>query len=185
MYERFTDRSRKVMVLATQKAKELKHEYVGTEHILLGLLVEENNVASNILKKMNVSLHEVGAAVERIVQRGPDMSLPDKLPLTPRSKKVIEHAITNARELNHNYVGTEHLLLGLLSEPDGIACQVLTEIGVSLDKVKAEIVALLKEKPVIESQEEEEARAKIEQIKDAIANQKPIDAINIIKKIVG
>src|SRR5438067_5230362 len=141
MYERFTDRARKVMQLANQEAQRFNHEYVGTEHILLGLVKEGSGVAANVLKNLDVGLKKIRLEVERIVQRGPAESyaLMGRLPYTPRSKKVIEYAIEEARELKHNYVGTEHLLLGLVREQEGVASQVLTNLGLTADRIRAEV----------------------------------------------
>ena len=125
MFERFTDRARKVMALANQEAQRFNHEYIGTEHILLGLVKEGSGVGANVLKNLDVDLRKVRLEVEKLVKSGPDMVTMGKLPQTPRAKKVIEYAIEEARNLNHNYVGTEHLLLGLLREHDGVAAQVL------------------------------------------------------------
>ena len=119
MYERFTDRARKVMQLANQEAQRFNHEYVGTEHVLLGLIKEGSGVAANVLKNLDVDLRKIRNEVEKIVQAGPDMVTMGKLPQTPRAKKVIEYAIEEARNLNHNYVGTEHLLLGLVARAGG------------------------------------------------------------------
>src|SRR5262245_31135769 len=129
MYERFTDNARKVMKLADQEARGLHHEYVGTEHILLGLVSEGRGVAANVLKNLRVDLEQVRSEVETIVTTGPEGTRkPKKLPQTPRAKKVIEYAIEEARNLSHNYVGTEHLLLGLLREQEGVAGQVLRSL---------------------------------------------------------
>src|ERR1700755_1818199 len=133
MYERFTDRARKVMQLANQEAQRFNHEYVGTEHVLLGLVKEGSGVAANVLKNLDVDLRKIRVEVEKIVQSGPDMVTMGKLPQTPRAKKVIEYAIEEARNLNHNYVGTEHLLLGLLREQEGVAAQVLMNLGLKLE----------------------------------------------------
>ena len=105
MYERFTDRARKVMQLANQEAQRFNHEYIGTEHILLGLVKEGSGVAANVLKNLDVDLRKIRIEVEKIVQTGPDMVTMGKLPQTPRAKKVIEYAMDEARNLNHNYVG--------------------------------------------------------------------------------
>src|SRR5229473_2906672 len=113
MYERFTDRARKVMQLANQEAQRFNHEYIGTEHILLGLVKEGSGVAANVLKNLDIDLRKIRLEVEKIVQSGPDMVTMGKLPQTPRAKKVIEYSIEEARNLNHNYVGEEVLnLLG-------------------------------------------------------------------------
>lgn len=143
MYERFTDRARKVMQLANQEAQRFNHEYIGTEHILLGLVKEGSGVAANVLKNLDVDLRKIRIEVEKIVQTGPDMVTMGKLPQTPRAKKVIEYAMEEARNLNHNYVGTEHLLLGLLREQEGVAAQVLMNLGLKLDDVRDEVLNLL------------------------------------------
>jgi ATP-dependent Clp protease ATP-binding subunit ClpC len=143
MYERFTDRARKVMQLANQEAQRFNHEYIGTEHILLGLVKEGSGVAANVLKNLEVDLRKIRLEVEKIVQSGPDMVTMGKLPQTPRAKKVIEYAMEEARNLNHNYVGTEHLLLGLLREQEGVAAQVLMNLGLRLEDVRDEVLTLL------------------------------------------
>lgn len=143
MYERFTDRARKVMQLANQEAQRFNHEYIGTEHILLGLVKEGSGVAANVLKNLDIDLRRIRLEVEKIVQAGPDMVTMGKLPQTPRAKKVIEYSIEEARNLNHNYVGTEHLLLGLLREQEGVAAQVLINLGLKLEDVREEVLNLL------------------------------------------
>src|SRR3954449_8757392 len=143
MFERFTDRARKVMALANQEAQRFNHEYIGTEHILLGLVKEGSGVGANVLKNLDVDLRKVRIEVEKLVKSGPDMVTMGKLPQTPRAKKVIEYAIEEARNLNHNYVGTEHLLLGLLREHDGVAAQVLMNLGLKLEEVREEVLNLL------------------------------------------
>ena len=143
MFERFTDRARKVMALANQEAQRFNHEYIGTEHILLGLVKEGSGVGANVLKNMDVDLRKVRLEVEKLVKSGPDMVTMGKLPQTPRAKKVIEYAIEEARSLNHNYVGTEHLLLGLLREHEGVAAQVLMNLGLKLEEVREEVLNLL------------------------------------------
>jgi len=143
MFERFTDRARKVMALANQEAQRFNHEYIGTEHILLGLVKEGSGVGANVLKNLEIDLRKVRLEVEKLVKPGPEMVTMGKLPQTPRAKKVIEYAIEEARNLNHNYVGTEHLLLGLLREHDGVAAQVLMNLGLKLDQVREEVLNLL------------------------------------------
>ncbi len=143
MFERFTDRARKVMALANQEAQRFNHEYIGTEHILLGLVKEGSGVGANVLKNLDVDLRKVRVEVEKLVKSGPEMVTMGKLPQTPRAKKVIEYAIEEARNLNHNYVGTEHLLLGLLREHDGVAAQVLMNLGLKLEEVREEVLNLL------------------------------------------
>src|SRR5438128_46207 len=143
MYERFTDRARKVMQLANQEAQRFNHEYIGTEHILLGLVKEGSGVAANVLRRLYIDLRKIRLQVEKIVQSGPDMVTMGKLPQTPRAKKVIEYSIEEARNLNRNSVGTEHLLLGLLREQEGVAAQVLMNLNLKLEEVREEVLNLL------------------------------------------
>ncbi len=143
MYERFTDRARKVMQLANQEAQRFNHEYIGTEHVLLGLIKEGSGVAANVLKNLDVDLRKIRLEVEKLVQSGPDMVTMGKLPQTPRAKKVIEYSMEEARNLGHNYVGTEHILLGLLREQEGVAAQVLMNLGLKLEDVREEVLNLL------------------------------------------
>ena len=143
MFERFTDRARKVMALANQEAQRFNHEYIGTEHILLGLVKEGSGVGANVLKNLDVDIKKLRLEVEKLVKSGPDMVTMGKLPHTPRAKKVIEFAIEEARSLNHNYIGTEHLLLGLLRETEGVAAQVLMNLGMKLEDVRQEVLNLL------------------------------------------
>ncbi len=131
------------MALANQEAQRFNHEYIGTEHILLGLVKEGSGVGANVLKNLGVDLHKVRVEVEKLVKAGPDMVTMGKLPTTPRAKKVTEYAIEEARNLNHNYIGTEHLLLGLLREHDGVAAQVLMNLGLKLEEVREEVLTLL------------------------------------------
>jgi ATP-dependent Clp protease ATP-binding subunit ClpA len=145
MFERFTERARTVMALANQEAQRFNHEYVGTEHILLGLVKEGHGVGANVLRKLGVDLTKVRSEVEKLVKPGPDPVAPGKLPYTPRAKKVVECAIAEARRLDHNYVGTEHVLLGLLAEREGVAAQVLTNLGVRQEDARKEILHLLGE----------------------------------------
>src|SRR6188768_3078071 len=150
MYERFTDRARKVMQLANQEAQRFNHEYIGTEHILLGLVKEGSGVAANVLKNLDIDLRKIRLEVEKIVQHGPggDQVVMGRLPHTPRAKKVIEYSVEEARNLNHNYVGTEHLLLGLLREQEGVAAQVLMNLGLKLEDVREEVLNLLGHNPM-------------------------------------
>jgi len=131
------------MALANQEAQRFNHEYIGTEHILLGLVKEGSGVGANVLKNLGVDLHKVRIEVEKLVKAGPDMVTMGKLPQTPRAKKVIEYSIDEARNLNHNYVGTEHLLLGLLREHEGVAAQVLMNLSLKLEEVRDEVLHLL------------------------------------------
>jgi Clp amino terminal domain, pathogenicity island component len=150
MYERVTNQTRKVMQLANEEAQRFNHEYIGTEHLLLGLLRSGPSAAVNVLKGFGIDVHRVRRQIERIVQVGPggEQVLIGKLPHTPRAKKVIEYTVEEARSLNHNYVGTEHLLLGLLREEEGVAAQVLMNLGLSLDEVRAAVQREVQRPPV-------------------------------------
>ena len=140
----FTERVRKVLAMAREEAARLHHEYVGTEHILLGLIREGEGVAAAVLQNLSVDLEDIQQKIEETVKKGKAAQAtgPD-LPYTSRAKKVLELAMGEARELNHSYVGTEHLLLGLLREEKGIAAQVLTDVGVNLEAARAETLRLL------------------------------------------
>jgi len=131
------------MQLANQEAQRFNHEYIGTEHVLLGLIKEGSGVAANVLKNLDIDLRKIRLEVEKLVQSGPDMVTMGKLPQTPRAKKVIEYSMEEARNLNHNYVGTEHILLGLLREQEGVAAQVLMNLGLKLEEVREEVLNLL------------------------------------------
>lgn len=144
MYDRFTDRARKVFQLATQEAQRLNHDMIDTHHVLLGLLKEGAGVAATVLKNLDVDLRKIRHEVEKLVKEGPDMVAMGRLRQTPETKKVIEYAIEEARNLNHNYVGTEHILLGLLREGEGLAFRVLNNhLGLTVDFVRKSIVGLL------------------------------------------
>ena len=142
LYERFTERARKVMQLANNEAQRFNHEYIGTEHILLGLIKEARGVAGSILAIMAVDLHKVRTEVEKLVQSGPDMVTMGKLPQTPRARKVIEYSMEEAQGIGDNHVGTEHILLGLLREGGGVASQVLMNLGLKLEDVRKEVLRL-------------------------------------------
>jgi len=143
MFDRFTDRARKVMQLARSEAMRFNHEYIGTEHILLGLIQEGSGVAANVLKNLGLDLSKIRHEIEKSVQAGPNMVTIGQLPFTPRAKKVLEFAVEEATALGHNYIGTEHLLLGLLRETGGKAAQVLLNLGVRLQEVREEVLELL------------------------------------------
>lgn len=142
MFQRFTERAQKVLVLAQEEARRLKYPFIGTEHILLGLIREGEGIAARALEELNISADKVAAAVEQIVEMG-DQSVPADIPPTPRAKKVLELAVEESRRLGHNYVGTEHLLLGLIQEGEGVAAQVLTALGANLDRVRQQVVSML------------------------------------------
>lgn len=152
MYERFTDRARRIFLLANQEALRLQHEYIGTEHILLGLVNEGTGVAALVLNRLGLDLTTIRREVERLMLAGPEPVPVGKLPQTPRTKRVIEYAQQEANQLNHGYVGSEHILLGLLRERNGVAAEILYNLGVSLKAARAEVALVLgqstEEKPV-------------------------------------
>lgn len=136
MFERFSDRARKVMALANQEAQRLNHEYIGTEHFLLGFIKEGSGVGATALKNLDIDLEKLRLDIEKILQPRPKIITKGKLPQTPVAKKVIEYAVDYARSLNHNYVGTEHLLYGLIAEKGGVASQVLMNNDLDEGKIK-------------------------------------------------
>jgi len=141
-FDKFTERARKVLSLAQEEAQRLKHNYIGTEHLLLGLVREGEGVAAKVLSNLGVDLKEARNTVEVIIGRGNRVVL-GEIGLTPRAKKVIELAVDEARRMNHHYIGTEHLLLGLVREGEGIAAGALESMGVDLEKVRAETLRVL------------------------------------------
>lgn len=143
MFERFTDRSRRVILLAKEEAKKFNHDYIGTEHILLGLIKEGHGVAAAVLKNMGLNLDKISFEVSKLVKAGPPTKIEGDIPFTAKAKKVIELAMEEARQLGHNYVGTEHLLLGLIAEGEGVASQVLMNLGLKLERVRQEVMNLL------------------------------------------
>ncbi|MFA6320782.1 MAG: ATP-dependent Clp protease ATP-binding subunit [Candidatus Omnitrophota bacterium] len=143
MFNRFTERARKVILLAKEEAKRFNHDYIGTEHILLGLVREGEGVAAAVLASFGLSPDKIRIEVEKLVQPGPTTVVSGDLPFTPKAKKVIELAMEEARSLGHNYIGTEHLLLGLIREGEGVASQVLVNLGLELEKVRDEVMNLL------------------------------------------
>src|SRR5450755_811427 len=142
MFERFTDRARRVVVLAQEEARILNHNYIGTEHILLGLLREDEGVAAQALKALDISLETVRQQVEEIIGQG-QQARSGHIPFTPRAKKVLELSLREALQLGHNYIGTEHILLGLIREGHGVAAQVLVRLGADLDRVRQQVVELV------------------------------------------
>ena len=142
MFERFTDRARRVVVLAQDEARSLNHNYIGTEHLLLGLIHEGEGVAAKALESMDISLDAVRTHVVEIIGEG--QSAPSgHIPFTPRAKKVLELSLREALQLGHNYIGTEHILLGLLREGEGVAAQVLTNLGADLSGVRQTVMQML------------------------------------------
>jgi ATP-dependent Clp protease ATP-binding subunit ClpC len=143
MFNRFTERARKIILLAKEEAKRFNHDYIGTEHILLGLIREGEGVAAAVLASLGLGPDRIRTEIEKLVQPGPATIVSGDIPFTPKAKKVIELAMDEARNLGHNYIGTEHLLLGLVREGEGIAAQVLTGLGLDLDKIRMEVMNLL------------------------------------------
>jgi len=142
-FDKFTERARKVLSLAQEEAQRFQHNYIGTEHLLLGLVREGEGVAAKVLANLGVELNKVRSAVEFIIGRG-DRIVLGEIGLTPRAKKVIELAVDEARRLNHHYIGTEHLLLGLVREGEGIAADVLQKLGADLSSVRAKTIEVLR-----------------------------------------
>ncbi|HIW95831.1 MAG TPA: NDP-hexose 4-ketoreductase, partial [Candidatus Corynebacterium gallistercoris] len=142
MFERFTDRARRVVVLAQEEARALNHNYIGTEHILLGLIQEGEGVAAKALESMGISLDAVRTEVKEIIGSGGNPPS-GYIPFTPRAKKVLELALREALQLGHKYIGTEHILLGLIREGEGVAAQVLVKLGADLSRVRQQVIQLL------------------------------------------
>ncbi len=143
-FDKFTERARKVLSLAQEEAQRLQHNYIGTEHLLLGLVRENEGVAAKVLNKLGVELNKVRSTVEFIIGRG-DRIVLGEIGLTPRAKKVIELAVDEARRMNHHYIGTEHLLLGLLREGEGIGAGALESLGIRLEQVRRETLKVLRD----------------------------------------
>ena len=144
MFERFTEKAIKVIMLAQEEARRLGHNFVGTEQILLGLIGEGTGVAAKVLKTMGVNLKDARIEVEKIIGRGSGF-VAVEIPFTPRAKRVLELSLEEARQLGHNYIGTEHLLLGLIREGEGVAARVLENLGVDLSKVRTQVIRMLGE----------------------------------------
>jgi ATP-dependent Clp protease ATP-binding subunit ClpC len=142
VFERFTERARQVVVLAQDEARALKHNYIGTEHILLGLLREEEGLAARVLESLDITVEEVRAQVARIVGQGDEVTT-GQMPFTPRAKKVLELALREALSLRHNYIGTEHILLGLVRENEGVAARILLDFDADAEKIRNEIIRML------------------------------------------
>ncbi len=178
MFERFTDRARRVVVLAQDEARMLNHNYIGTEHILLGLLHEGEGVAAKALESLGISLDAVRQQVEEIIGQG-QQSPSGHIPFTPRAKKVLELSLRESLQLGHNYIGTEHILLGLIREGDGVAAQVLVKLGADLNRVRQQVIQLLhgyqgKEprlasRPAEEGAPSPEVQARLDAVEDRLA----------------
>ena len=148
-FEKFSERARRVLSLAQEEAQRFNHNYIGTEHILLGLARESDGTAAKVLNGLSVELSKVRSAVEFVIGKGDSVSAGD-IGLTPRAKKVIELAVDEARRLNHQYIGTEHLLIGLMREGEGVASGVLESLDVSLEKIREETEIVLNQSKVIQ-----------------------------------
>jgi hypothetical protein len=142
VFERFTERARQVVVLAQDQARALKHNYIGTEHILLGLLREEEGLAARVLESLDITVEEVRAQVARIVGQGDEVTT-GQIPFTPRAKKVLDLALREALSLGHNYIGTEHILLGLVRENNGVAARILLDFDADAEKVRDAVILML------------------------------------------
>jgi ATP-dependent Clp protease ATP-binding subunit ClpC len=142
VFERFSERARQVVVLAQDEARALKHNYIGTEHLLLGLLREEEGVAARVLESLDITVEEVRTQVERVVGRGDEVAS-GQIPFTPRAKRVLELALKEALALGHNHIGTEHVLLGVAREDKGVAARILLDFDVDAEKIRNEIIRML------------------------------------------
>src|SRR5438067_2205671 len=142
MFERFTERARMVVVLGQDQARHHKHNYIGTEHLLLGLLREEEGLAARVLESLDITVEEVRAQVARIIGEGDEVTT-GQIPFTPRAKKVLELALRESVSLGHNHIGTEHVLLGIVRENDGVAARILLDFGADAEKVRNEVLRTL------------------------------------------
>jgi ATP-dependent Clp protease ATP-binding subunit ClpC len=168
MFERFTDRARRVIVLAQEEARMLHHGYVGTEHLLLGLIHEGEGVAAKALESLGISLDAVRQQVEEIIGRG-QQAPSGHIPFTPRAKKVLELSLRESLQLGHNYIGTEHILLGLIREGDGVAAQVLVRLGADLNLVRHEVIQLIAGRPFREGAPGPEVQDRLDAVEDWLA----------------
>jgi ATP-dependent Clp protease ATP-binding subunit ClpC len=188
MFERFTDRARRVVVLAQEEARMLNHNYIGTEHLLLGLIGEGAGVAAKALESLGISLAAVRQQVKEIIGQG-QQAPPGHIPFTPRAKKVLELAQREVRALGHDYVGTEHILLGLIREGDGVAAQVLVNLGADLNRVRQQVIQLVhgyQGKDVIGQGSRRGRRARARLLDDALARVDALDdRLAAIERWVG
>jgi ATP-dependent Clp protease ATP-binding subunit ClpA len=168
MFERFTDRARRVVVLAQEEARMLNHNYIGTEHILLGLSREGEGLAAEALESLGISLDAVRQQVEEIIGQGQQVPS-GHIPFTPRAKKVLELSLREALQLGHNYIGTEHILLGLIREGDGVAAQVLVRLGADLNRVRHQVIELIASRPLREGAPGTEVPARLDVVEVRLA----------------
>ena len=145
MFKRFTERARKVIILAREEAERYRHEYLGTEHILLGILKDGGGIAIAVLQKVDQDNKKIRAEVERNLPKSLTSAVEGDIPFTPKAKKVLEYAVEEARLMGHNYIGTEHLLLGLIREKDGLAAKILDGLGIKLQQTREQTLNLLRE----------------------------------------
>ena len=155
-YNRFSERAQRAILIAQEEAKRLNHDYVGTEHVLLGLVALNEGVAAQVLANLTVDLKRVRAEIEKIVGTGDNMMQLGEIPFTPRAKKVLELAVEEAQKMGHTYVGTEHILLGLIREEEGVAARVLENLGVRMEVVREEVLNLLGEAEGKEQQQQQQ-----------------------------
>jgi ATP-dependent Clp protease ATP-binding subunit ClpC len=168
LFERFTERARQVVVLAQDEARALKHNYIGTEHILLGLLREEEGLAARVLESLDITVEEVRAQVARIVGQGDEVTT-GMIPFTPRAKKVLELSLREALALGHNYIGTEHVLLGLAREGQGVAMRILLDFGADGDRIRREVMEFLSGVRGIKQVATEQAIHHVDSVEDSLA----------------
>lgn len=177
MLDRFTDRARRVLQLASQEAMRLGHDHVGTEHLLLGLVKEGSGLAAIVMQQLHVDLPSVRQQVEKLTH-GPSPSMPGRLRQTDRYMRVLTHAFEEANSLSHNYVGTEHLLLGLLREPEGTATRVLTSLGLELAQVRNSVLNLLGKSPSTKNVLLDEAMAELKtRLADELIDPEKVKAV--------
>jgi ATP-dependent Clp protease ATP-binding subunit ClpC len=185
MFERFTDRARRVVVLAQEEARMLNHNYIGTEHILLGLIHEGEGVAAKALESLGISLEAVRQQVEEIIGQG-QQAPSGHIPFTPRAKKVLELSLRESLQLGHNYIGTEHILLGLIREGEGVAAQVLVKLGADLNRVRQQVIQLLHGRQGEEPEGPAEARREHRPLSGVVARVDAIDArLSAVERRVG
>jgi ATP-dependent Clp protease ATP-binding subunit ClpA len=188
MFERFTDRARQTVVLAQEEARRLNHNYIGTEHVLLGLIHEREGVAARALMSMGVSLEAVRREIKEIIGTG-DHAPTGHIPFTPRAKKVLELSLREALQLGHNYIGTEHILLGLVREGEGVAAQVLVKLGADLDRIRKQVIILLSQGPGVEvtgsaSQRRTPAAEQVVAAAQQLAGGSPVGSHHLLEALI-